>query len=249
MPWLVDDPVALVLMCGASFVAAFASTTIGAGGSLLLLSIATSLPISAAIPVHAAVSFVGNLSRWAILHRFIDYRVVLVFAAGAVVGVLLAAPFVNRIPTWAWQVLLGTFLLLTTWWKPKRLRADGPLYPGICGVVASFMSVFVGATKPFVAALLGQRMADHKAVVGTTNACATLPHLGKIFLFTALGTSLFDYGGLVGALIASSFVGIFLGRHVLIRDRGDWLRLGLKIFTTVLGINLLFIGLGLSPWN
>lgn len=236
-------------MCGASFLAAFASTTIGAGGSILLISIATMLPISAAIPVHAAVSFSGNLSRWAILHRFIDYKVVLVFAFGTVIGLGLATPFINELPASTWQALLGTFLLASTWWKPHNLNASGQFYSWAVGVVASFMSVFVGATKPFIAALLVQRMDDHKAVVGTTNACATLPHLGKIFIFAALGKSAFDYGWLIFWLVLASIAGTVGGRYVLVRDNANRLRLVLKLFTTLLGANLLLSGFGLSPWN
>jgi uncharacterized membrane protein YfcA len=236
-------------MCGASFLAAFASTTIGAGGSLLLISIATMLPINVAIPVHAAVSFTGNLSRWAILHRFIDYKVVLAFAFGVVIGLALAAPLIGEIPTSAWQALLGAFLLVSTWWKPHTLNATGKYYSWACGVVVSFMSVFVGATKPFIATLLGHRMDDHKAVVGTTNACATLPHLGKIFIFAVIGASVLDYGWLIAWLVLAGILGTFVGRYVLIRENANRLRLLLKLFTTLLGVNLLLSGLGLSPWN
>jgi uncharacterized membrane protein YfcA len=207
------------------------------------------LPISVAIPVHAAVSFTGNLSRWAILHRFVDYGIVLVFAFGAVLGLALAAPLIDEIPTSAWQALLGTFLLASTWWKPRSLNASGQFYSWVCGVVVSFMSVFVGATKPFIAALLGQRMDDHKAVVGTTNACATLPHLGKIFIFAALGKSVLDYGWLITWLVFASILGTVSGRYVLVRENTSRLRFVLKLFTTLLGANLLLSGFGLSPWN
>ena len=243
------DPLPTALIFISCFIASVASTTVGAGGSLLLLSIAAAYPVQIAIPLHAVVSFAGNLNRWIFLHRFIDYKVVLLFAAGAVAGILLAAPLVNKVPPWSWQILLGSFLLLSTWWKPNKLNAAGRLFPYICGLVASFLSVFVGATKVFVASLLGQRFSDHKQVIGTTNACATLPHLGKIILFTSIGVAVFDHYLLILGLIAVNIVGVLVGRMILIEDKAGRLRTLLKVVSTVLGINLILLGLDLSPWN
>ncbi|MEM9625258.1 MAG: sulfite exporter TauE/SafE family protein [Pseudomonadota bacterium] len=236
-------------MCGASFLASFASTSLGAGGSLLLVSMATALPISVVIPLHACVSFVGNLNRWAILHSFVDYRILLPFAFGTVIGVGLASPFLGALSENAWQIILGAFLVVATWWKPQGLKADGSFYPWLCGIIASFMSVFVGATKPLVATLLGQRLADHKNVVGTSNACATLPHLGKIVLFSAFGSAFLHYWWLALLLIAAGLIGVILGRRVLISSYTDQLKRLLKLFVTGLGLNLLLIGLEIAPWS
>ncbi len=239
----------VAIMCGASFLASFASTAIGAGGSLLLVSMATSLPISIVIPLHASVSFVGNVNRWVVINRFVDYRVVVPFALGTVIGVGLASPLIGKLPESAWKLLLGAFLLVATWWKPRGLQADGRHFAWICGAVASFMSVFVGATKPLVATLLGQRFEDHRIVVGTTSACATLPHLGKIVLFTAFGSAFLDYWRLGLGLVLAGVAGVLLGRHVLVSADVGRLRKILKIFVTALAVNLLLIGLEIAPWS
>ena len=236
-------------MCGASFLASFASTSVGAGGSLLLVSMATTLPIAIVIPLHACVSLVGNFNRWMILHQFVDYRILIPFAVGTVIGVGLAGPFLGKLPESAWQILLGTFLVVATWWKPKGLNAEGSYYPWFCGVIASFLSVFVGATKPLVVTLLGHRLTDHKNVVGTANACATLPHFGKIVLFSAFGSAFLDHWWLIILLIAAGAVGVLVGRRLLISTYADQLRQAMKIFITGLGLNLLLTGLKVAPWS
>ncbi len=246
---MIEDWVSIAIMCGASFLASFASTSLGAGGSLLLVSMATALPISLVIPLHACVSFVGNLNRWAILHKFVDYRILIPFALGTIIGIGLASPFLGALPESTWQIILGAFLVVATWWKPRGLNAEGRFYPWLCGVVASFMSVFVGATKPLVATLLGQRLNDHKNVVGTSNACATLPHLGKIALFSAFGSAFLDYWWLALLLIMAGMAGVVIGRRVLISSYTDQLKQLLRLFVTGLGLNLLLIGLEIAPWS
>lgn len=246
---MTESWISIATMCGASFLASFASTSMGAGGSLLLVSMATALPLSVVIPLHASVSLVGNFNRWVILRRFVDYRILVPFAAGTIIGVGLAGPFLGKLPESAWQILLGAFLVVATWWKPEGLNAKGRYYPWLCGVIASFLSVFVGATKPLVVTLLGHRLADHKNVVGTANACATLPHLGKIVLFSAFGGAFLDHWWLIILLITAGAVGVLVGRRVLISAYTDRLRRVLKIFITGLGLNLLLTGLEIAPWS
>ncbi|MGI9493003.1 MAG: sulfite exporter TauE/SafE family protein [Geminicoccaceae bacterium] len=246
---LVDSWISLAALFIASFVASFSSTSFGAGGSLLLVSMATVLPISVVVPMHACVTFVGNLSRWALLHRFVDYTVVLPFIIGTAIGIVLAAPLVGQIPVYAWQFLLGTFLLGAVWWKPRGLNAEGKHYSWQCGVITSFLSVFVGATKPLLVALFGQRFAEHRNVVATSNACSAFPHIGKIILFSAVGGAFYQYWWLIVTLIFANTMGAVAGKHLTISTTGDWLSLIFKIFVTALSVNLLAMGLGISPWS
>ena len=240
---LVDNWASLTALFIASFVASFASNSFGAGGSLLLVSMATFLPISVVVPMHACVAFVGNLSRWASLHRFVDYKIVLPFVIGTAIGIVLAAPLVGQIPMYAWQFLLGAFLLGAVWWKPRGLNAEGQHHFWQCGVITSFLSVFVGATKPLFVALFGQQFAEHRNVVATSNACSTFPHIGKIILFSAIGGAFFQYWWLIIMLIFANIMGALLGKRMIISTTGDWPHLIIKVFITVLSINLLATGL------
>lgn len=239
----------IAALLGASLLASFASTSLGAGGSLLLASMATVLPAAVVIPVHACVTLAGNLNRWALLRRLVDYKVLVPFASGTAIGLILAYPFIGRISDAALQIILGLFLLIAAWWRPRNLNADGPNYPLQCGIVTSFLSVFVGATKPMLTALFGQRFDDHKIVVATSNACATLQHAGKIGVFSIASFAFLQYWQLIMALIVASAIGAILGRLFTFWANPDKLKLVFRVLVTVLAVNVLATGLGLHPWS
>ena len=94
-----------------AFFTAFVGVVTGAaGGLMMMVSLASIFPISAAIPIHTVVQLGGNLSRIYILRRYVIRSTLLPFFIGAATG----AQIFVALPTALLQGFLGAFVIVLT---------------------------------------------------------------------------------------------------------------------------------------
>lgn len=237
-----------IFLLATSFLAALLSTSIGAGGGLLLVGLATVLPAATVIPTHASIMLAGSFFSWNLLRKFANYAMILPFVIGSIIGLGLAAPFVGSLDHDALALILGSFLLLSTWCRFPLSLAQSRHYPWQCGLLTSFLSVFVGATRPMLLTMFGRTFDDHKVVVATVNACAALQHVGKLAVFAAVGAAFVGNWQIIAILIVMTMLGSWCGRHILITAGQDKLKLATKLLITGLAINLILDATGVTVW-
>lgn len=236
-----------VILITAAFFAALLSTSVGAGGGLLLVGLAIFMPASAVVPSHAAIMLVGSFFGWGVLRKAADHTILAPFVIGSIVGLSLAVPLIGRLSDQILTLVLGAFLLVTTWVQIPRTLALSHHYPWLCGLVSSFLSVFVGAMRPMLLTMLSSAFSDHRVIVATVNACAALQHLGKIIVFLSAGALFLGAWEIILLLILVTMAGGWCGRYVLISTGQAKLKLALKILITGLAVHLLFDALAWSP--
>jgi uncharacterized membrane protein YfcA len=112
------------------------------------------------------------------------------------------------------------------------------------GAVASFLTMFFGATGPFVAAMLAARLPVRQAYVGTHAACMTAQHGLKIVVFGVLGFAFAPWLPLIVAMIATGFAGTVAGTRLLHVLPEQHFRKALKAVLTLLALNLLLSAAG-----
>ncbi len=212
---------------------------------VLLAAMATVMPAPAIIPVHGVVQLGSNAGRAAIQRAHIDWRTFAYFGAGAVLGVAIGGSIVVTLPATVLRTGLGLFILYTVWGPKLRIAAGGTAVVVAIGVIASFLTMFFGATGPFMSALLRQRDYKPRQFVATHAVCMTAQHLLKIVVFGLFGFAFAEWAGLIVLMLASGFVGTYLGSHVLNRLPAATFANGLKAVLTVLALNLLGSALGL----
>jgi uncharacterized membrane protein YfcA len=188
----------------------------------------------------------GSYYGWAVLRESSDHGLLKPFALGSLIGLLVAIPLIGLLSQQILLLILATFLILSTWIQLPRSFASGPHYPWQCGLVSSFLSIFVGATRPMLLTMFNQKLADHRAVVGTVNACAALQHTGKILVFSSVGTPFFENWLIVLVLIVTTITGAWLGRFILISTAQAKLRFLCRLLITGLAIHLAVGALRLS---
>jgi uncharacterized protein len=239
-PWLA------FLLIAASFVTSFTTAALGLGGGVMMLALLASvLPPAVVLPIHGLVQIGSNLGRATVMRRQIVRPIVLPFAAGSVVGVLLASQIVTTLPSAALRAILGAFILYSTWTprlRPTRISDWGFL--GVGGV-SSFATMFLGATGPLVAAFLAPDRLGRHQVIATHAACMTLQHSLKVAAFTALGFAFLPWLPFLAMMIGSGFLGTLAGRRTLdnLPERlFAWLFKGIL---TLLAIQLVYEGLKL----
>lgn len=222
LPLLLPDNLAphwaLLLIVAAALTSAV-TAAMGAGGGVMLLAImALVMPAAAIIPVHGMVQLGSNANRALMTWRHINFRVIAWFAPGVILGAYAASLLLVRLPLEVVQLSIALFIVLLCWGPAIPKVATGPTGTLLASAVTSFLSLFVGATGPLVAAFIKQQQAHQRLqTVATFAAAMTLQHLPKAFAFTAAGFIFHDWLALIAAMIAAGAGGTWLGLHLLKR--------------------------------
>ncbi len=211
---------------------------LGIGGGILLIALMPGLlPAAAIVPVHGVVQLASNSSRAYFARRSIAWQPLLPFAAGALLGAAVGSQVVVELPAGGLPLLLGGFILLTTW-LPGIAMARWPGRFFTIGGVQTFVSLFVGAAGPLVSPLLLREGYEHRRVVATHGAMMTLLHALKSLTFLALGFSFAHWWPLIAAMVVSATAGSWVGNRLREHLPETNLRLAFKLLLTVLALRL-----------
>lgn len=232
------------LLIGLSCFTSMLTASIGiGGGTVLLAAMAQVVPIHAVIPVHGVVQLGSNTGRAAILIPQVSKMLVVWFLCGSLVGSIVGGYLVVDLPVAALKLILGSFILFSVW---------SPSIPGLSanprsllggGFISTVLTMFVGATGPFVLALLRVFSLNPQALVATAACCLTIQHLVKVLAFGLLGFAFAPYIPLMILMVISGFIGTLMGKRVLLRVDNTRFEQGLEIILSVLAIKLLFDGI------
>ena len=237
------DGAALV---AASFLGSFITGAMGIGGGIALIAVmATLMPAPAVIPVHGVVQLGSNASRAALQWSHIDWLTFLWFCLGSTVGIALGGNVVVALPDDVLRLGLALFILYATWGPRMRSLSSGRPAVVAMGAAASFLTMFIGATGPFVSAILTQRGYSPRQLVGIHSICMSAQHAMKIAVFGILGFAYADWLGLIVMMLLAAFAGTYVGSLVLNRLPAKTFAIGLKTLLTLLALNLLASALGL----
>ena len=233
------------LLCLTGLLTATITAAIGAGGGLLLLAVMTMfLPVAVTIPLHGVVQLGAAVSRTALNPSQVRPGIVIAFAVGAVLGAGAGSQVLVRLPEDAMQAILGVFILVLAWLRVPALRARGSTMLVTGGAaVTTFLTLFVGATGPLVAAVLHALRLDRFAQVGTFSACMILQHGCKIGVFVIAGFAFAPYLPFLVAMLLCGLAGSWLGHHILLRIDDRRFHIGLSVVLTLMALRLLYTGL------
>ncbi|MEZ5823796.1 MAG: sulfite exporter TauE/SafE family protein [Geminicoccaceae bacterium] len=239
-PEAISDQAALVLIA-TSAGTSFFTAAFGIGGGVLLLAImGLVLPAHALIPVHGVVQIGSNAGRTAIMIRQVKTSVLLPFLAGSVIGATAGGSIALQLPPAWMKIGLGLFIMVSVW-RPKA-SAIAPHSLLLGGAFSSFLTMFFGATGPFVATLVKALRLNRLEHVATHGACMTAQHAIKVATFGLLGFAYGPWLPLVIAMIASGFIGTLLGRKLLEKLKDHHFHNVLKGILTLLALKLIHEG-------
>lgn len=233
-------PAIALLLIGVSFLTSAITAAFGIGGGVAMLgALAGTVPPGVIIAVHGLVQVGSNLGRTIVQRAHTLWPLVGRFAAGSLVGVVIGAYVVVALPERILLGLLGAFILVMTYVPKPRIPGLASTGIVIGGGLASIVTMFVGATGPFVQALLLPLGLEKRQLVATHAACQTVQHLLKIVAFTALGFAFADWLPLIAAMIASGFLGTIAGTKLLEKLPERWFLLAVKTALTLIALDLL----------
>jgi uncharacterized protein len=210
----------LVAGIGAAVLAtSFLSGIVGMAGGMILMGILLALlPVPAAMVLHGATQMASNGWRALLWRRYIEPRIFLEFAAGALAALALAA-LVRFIPekSTAYIVLGLTPFLAALIPAALRPNVDRRGHGFLCGLVCVSLQLTAGVAGPILDVFFVRAALDRRGIVATKAVTQTFAHALKLVYF----------GGLIGlggesvpaALVAVSvlvaMLGTTLSRRVL----------------------------------
>jgi uncharacterized membrane protein YfcA len=246
LPPGVDGLTALILVVFSFFTSAL-TAAFGIGGGIAMLgALASTVPPTVIIAVHGVVQVGSNLGRAVIQKDHANWPLFWRFMLGAVIGVALGAALFTSLPDKALLAMLGIFILIMVWVpKPKipGLEKTGIV---IGGGISSVLTMFVGATGPFIQAILINLGLDRKQQVATQALMMTAQHALKVVAFGFIGIALVPWLPLIAAMIVSGFIGTVMGTKLLEKMPERLFQVLLKVLLTVVALDLLRRAAGLS---
>ena len=209
------------------------------GGAILLGVLASVLPPAALIPVHGVVQLASNLGRAALMAREIRVAPLAGFALGAVLGAGAGGMLVTALPGAAVRIAVGAFLV---WSALARPPAGFGRTSALAGAASSLLTMFVGATGPFVAAWVKGLGLPRTGFVATHAAMMTVQHGLKTLAFGLLGFAFGPWLGLIALMAGAGVLGTLAGRRALLRIDERLFGRVLSAVLALLGLNLVRLG-------
>ncbi len=235
------EPWSFALLCGASFLGAFITVALGLGGGILVLAVmALVLTPTVLIPVHGVVQLGSNVGRFALLARHSFFEILPAFLIGTLLGAVIGGHLVIALPLSLLQLILGLFILYSTW--APRFKASNPhkkTFFGL-GVISTIATMFVGASGPLVMPFAAAASPVRQQVVATHAMLMSFQHLLKVVTFGFLGFAFGPYIPLLVGLLGFGFAGTYLGKHALNKLPEKAFRISLKTILTVISLHLLY---------
>ncbi|PTW63339.1 sulfite exporter TauE/SafE [Breoghania corrubedonensis] len=230
-----------------SFLTSGMTAAVGLGGGVTLLAVmASAIPMAVLIPVHGVIQLGSNAGRMVVQARHIDRSILLYVALGSLVGAWAGGHMVVRLPDQPLKIGLALFVMWSVWGrKPSFSKLPKSLLV-LAGFATTILTMFFGATGPFVGAIIGPLTKTRHAFVGTFAACMTLQHLIKVIVFGFLGFAFGPWLPLMIAMIVTGFLGTIAGSMLLGRMPEVVFRTGFRTVMTVLALNLVLQAAGVK---
>jgi len=218
MSWFPEvlSNVDVALLIGTSFFTSMLTAAMGIGGGVALLAVmAQIVPVTAIVPVHGVVQLGSNIGRAGLMHRDINWKLLAYFLGGSAVGAIVGGQIVVSLPVPYLQLTLAIFILYATWAPKPGGGKPSTNALAFGGAFSTLLTMFVGATGPFVAAILRPFELGKLGQVATMSICMVVQHLLKVVVFGLLGFSFAPYLPLIAAMIGLGFLGTIVGRKLL----------------------------------
>jgi len=207
------------------------------GGSLLIAVMSLLLPAVIVVPVHGAVQLGSNGGRAFLRRSNIQWHFVGWFILGSAIGAFVGVRVATLLPDNWFKGAIALFLLYSVWVPKPKISGRGPVSTTIAGIFTSAVGMIVGISGPLVITFL-RHLTDRRQIVGTHAFLMTSQNLFKFVAFTLFGFAFWNYLPLITAMVASGFLGTYLGGLILDKVPETLFRLGFRVLLTIIAIDL-----------
>jgi len=234
------EPFTTILLICLAGITSFLTAALGAGGGLLLLVVMASImPIAVVIPLHGLVQLGSNGNRMLMTFRYIDAQMLAFFSIGAIIGAVGATFVVVELPLELMRITVGLFVIFILWGGTPTIRETSNTWRVLVGGSTTFISMFVGASGPLVGSLIHVNGYEKMRFIATFSSCMTFQHFLKAIVFGTIGFSFWQWLPLILAMIFSGAIGTWLGLKQLKKISSEKFKLAFRFILSILCIQLI----------
>ena len=212
----------------------------------MLGALAGTVPPAVIIAVHGVVQVGSNLGRAIIQRAHVNWPLFWRFMLGASLGVALGAWLFTALPEHLLLALLGVFILVMVWVPKPKIPGLDKAGIVLGGGISSVLTMFVGATGPFIQAILLQFNMDRKGIVANQAIMMTAQHALKVVAFGFIGVALMPWLPMIAAMIISGFAGTVMGTRLLDKMPERVFQIALKSLLSLIALDLLRRAAGIA---
>lgn len=239
LPAGVDAFTATILIVISFFTSALTAAFGIGGGVAMLGALAGAVPTNVIIAVHGVVQLGSNLGRAFLQRAHANWPMIGKFLIGAIVGVGLGAALFVNLPERVLLGMLGVFILIMVWVPKPKIPGMEKSGLVLGGAMSSVLTMFVGATGPFIQAILLPFGLDRKAQIATHAVMMTAQHALKVLAFGFIGVALVPWLPLMASMIVAGFIGTVMGTKLLEKMPEQLFQVILKVLLTLIALDLL----------
>ena len=228
---------AIYFLILSSMFTSFVSAAFGIGGGAIFLGLlAIYLNPLYLLPVHGAVQIGSNFGRMILMIKAVKKQPIIPFLIGSCIGSAFGGALFIQFPSWLIQLMVAGFILWTVFGKIPAIKLRYIIFGG---VFSSFLTMFFGATGPFIAAMVKTMKLEPLQHIATHSALMTIQHIIKVIVFGLIGFSFGEYLYLIIIMILSGFLGTYIGKKVLISFGKKYFKIILNAILTLISLNLI----------
>ena len=205
---------AICFLLFSSMFTSFISGAFGIGGGAISIGLmAIFLNPLYLLPVHGAVQIGSNFGRMMLMVKDVQKSPILPFLIGSCIGSGFGGALFVQFPSWFIKLIVGIFILWTIFGKIPEIKSK---YMVFGGMFSSFLTMFFGATGPFIASMVKTMNLEPIQHTATHSALMTIQHIIKVLIFGFIGFNFSEYIQLIIMMIITGFIGTYIGRIFLI---------------------------------
>jgi uncharacterized membrane protein YfcA len=213
------DPILMLMLGGAMLLTAFLSGIFGMAGGMILVGILlATMPLPAAMALHAATQMASNGWRATLWWRHIRLRPALSYMAGCALAMLAWAIFRYVPGKPLAMMLLGLTPFAARYLLPPTLKPNADKFShGLAyGAACMGLMLLTGVAGPLVDTyFLGGRL-DRREIVATKSFCQVVSHFAKLVYFGSIIDNAASVDpAMVALAIGASIVGTTAARRIL----------------------------------
>ena len=225
-----------------AFVAATIATTTGFGSATILTPfVAMVIDMRAAIVLVAFFHFANNLSKFILMRKSINIRLVLVYGLPSVISALVGAWIFGSVDVsliiMFFSIFLVTFSLYSLF-RPKLRIPEKDSILAIGGLISGLTSGLIGVGGAIRSMFLISTFLKKEAYVATAAAIAIVVDVSRISMYVYRGGLYQSHTLWIIPLVVVAFLGVFTGRRLLGRLNEETVKKAVLVALLLVGIKM-----------
>jgi len=227
-----------------AFAAAMIAAITGFGSATILTPfVAMVIDMKAAIVLVGFFHFANNLSKFALMRKSINRRLVFVYGLPSVISALVGAWIFGSVDVRLIALLFSVFLVifsLYSLFRPKLRIPEKDSVLAIGGLISGLTSGLIGVGGAIRSMFLVSTFLKKEAYVATAAAIAIMVDVSRISIYLCRGALYQSHAFWIIPLVPVAFLGVFAGRRLLRRLNEETVRKAVLVALLLVGIKMFF---------